>query len=833
MTSTSVVKKLREHRRAAIIFAALLLSTLVLAFALRPAWAIGGDPCPPICDPPENNPPSVDATNPSRTVNEGQTATNDGTYSDTDGNATVTLSASVGSVTKNLNGTWSWSFNTSDGPDQSQTVTITASDGTDTATTTFSLTVNNVAPTVNLQNGFPSAPEGGAFAKNYPSYGYNLSVSDPGNDTWTLNTGCGSNGSEWQESNFVVWCGFFDGPGSSTVSATATDSDGASRTASVLVDVTNINPVAQVDAPTSINEGSTATVSLTKGGFSYQDGETDTNAGFHYAFDCNGGSLSTATYANSGTDNSTTCPTTDNGTKTVRAKIMDKDGGSTEYTKSITVNNVSPTATFNTPTSVNQGDSFTLSLGSVVDPSSTDNLTYEFDCGNGSGYVPSSTPSKTCSAIDKPSLTVKGKVRDDDGGSNEYTANVTVNNVFPTGTIQINSGAATTNNAIVNLSLSASDPLPGSGIDEMRLRNENTPTWDGVAWENYTPSRQWQLSNGDGTKTVFVEFKDNAGNASQGVISDQILLDTSDSTAPVPSIDTGPDGPTSDNTPTFTFSGSDNVTAASNLLFSYKVDTGSWSSYFSDTSVTLGGATGLTDGSHTFFVRAKDQANNETSEANAAQQSFTVDTTPPNGPVVINGGATVTNNAAVNLTLNATDPSPGAVDKMRLSNDGETWSNWEDYATSKSWNLSGGDGMKTVFVEFQDGAGNTSTPPATDSIKLDTSAPTALNWSPKKTGTTRSKPTVFFSEKMDKSLVEAPGTFTLKKGTKAIGVTVAYVETLTGQYKAIMTPNSGLRSGVTYTVSMTAGAQDLAGNALDQNPNLAGNQPKTWRFTVK
>lgn len=535
MTSTSVVKKLREHRWAAVIFAALLLSTLALAFALTagPARAIDDDPCPPICDPPENNPPSVAATNPSSTANEGQTASNDGTFSDADGNATVTLSASVGSVTKNLNGTWSWSFNTSDGPDQSQTVTITADDGTETATTTFSLTVNNVAPTVNLQSGsFSSVQEGGSYANGYTSYGYNLSVSDPGNDTRTLNTGCGANGSEGFESTTQVWCGFFDGPGSSTVSATATDSDGASRTASVLVNVTNMHPVAQVDATTSINEGSTATVSLIKGGFSYQDGETDTNAGFRYAFDCNNGPLTTYNYANSGTANSVNCPTTDNGTKTVRAKIMDKDGGSTEYTKSITVNNVSPTATFNTPTSVNQGNNFTVSLGSVSDPSSNDTLTYAFDCGDGSGYgPPSSTPSKgDCPALDKPTLTVKGKVMDDDGGSNEYTANVTVNNVFPTGTIQVNGGAPATNNAVVNLALSANDPLPGSNVDQMRFRNENTTTWQ--AWEDYATSRAWQLSSGDGTKTVFVEYKDNAGNVSQGVISDQILLDTTDFTAP-------------------------------------------------------------------------------------------------------------------------------------------------------------------------------------------------------------------------------------------------------------------------------------------------------------
>ena len=533
-TTDTTFKGFSRGPRRATLFGVFVLVVLTLGMVFTaPAIAVPGDPCHPDCGGGENNPPSVDSDNASRTVSEGQTATNTGTFSDADGNGTVTLSASVGSVTKNLDGTWSWSFNTSDGPDQSQTITITANDGTDAATTTFALTVNNVAPTVNLLNGFPSVPEGGNPAQ-YTSYGYNLSVSDPGNDTWTLNTGCGANGSEWQESQFQVWCGFFDGPGSSVVSATATDSDGASRTASVNVNVTNVNPQAALEAPASINEGQTATISLTKGGFSFQDGEADTNAGLRYAFDCNGGSLTSATYAGSGTANSTTCPTNDSGTKTVRAKIMDKDGGSNEYTKSITVNNVSPTATFNAPASANQGNNFTVSLGNVVDPSSADTFTYAFDCGNGAGYgSASNTPSKEdCPALDTPNLTVKGKVIDDDGGSREYTANVTVNNVFPTGTIQVNGGAAKTNNAVVNLTLSANDPLPGSGVGQMRFRNENTQTWSD--WQPYATSRQWQLSSGDGTKTVFVEYKDNAtaGNVSQGVISDQIVLDTSDSTAP-------------------------------------------------------------------------------------------------------------------------------------------------------------------------------------------------------------------------------------------------------------------------------------------------------------
>ena len=51
--------------------------------------------------------------------------------------------------------------------------------------------------------------------------------------------------------------------------------------------------------------------------------------------------------------------------------------------------------------------------------------------------------------------------------------------------------------------------------------------------------------------------------------------------------------------------------------------------------------------------------------------------------------------------------------------------------------------------------------------------------------------------------------------------------------KAILDPASNLSSGRTYKATVTTGAQDLAGNALDQKPTIAGNQSKSWKFTVQ
>src|SRR5205807_1654004 len=82
-------------------------------------------------------------------VNEGGTATAFGSWRDPGTADVVTLTASVGTVTKNADGSWLWSFATSDGPDQSQTVTITATDSDGaSSSTSFALVVHNAAPTV-------------------------------------------------------------------------------------------------------------------------------------------------------------------------------------------------------------------------------------------------------------------------------------------------------------------------------------------------------------------------------------------------------------------------------------------------------------------------------------------------------------------------------------------------------------------------------------------------------------------------------------------------------------------------------------------------------------
>lgn len=99
------------------------------------------------------------------------------------------------------------------------------------------------------------------------------------------------------------------------------------------------------------------------------------------------------------------------------------------------------------------------------------------------------------------------------------------------------------------------------------------------------------------------------------------------------------------------------------------------------------------------------------------------DTTPPKGNILINNGQTFTNSPNVELTLNATDNAEGAL-QQKLQNETVAFSAYEAYTPKKPWTLSAANGDKQVSVVYKDATGNESAP-ATASIKLDTSYPTA------------------------------------------------------------------------------------------------------------
>ncbi|MCK5561977.1 MAG: hypothetical protein KAJ51_15365, partial [Thermoplasmata archaeon] len=109
------------------------------------------------------------------------------------------------------------------------------------------------------------------------------------------------------------------------------------------------------------------------------------------------------------------------------------------------------------------------------------------------------------------------------------------------------------------------------------------------------------------------------------------------------------------------------------------------------------------DGKKTIYFKVRDYANNT---AVPISDSIILDTAPPcNLSILINNGTSETDSIYVILKLNATDDTSG-VYQMAFSTDGNNWSDWENFTNTKSYILSDGDGIKTVYFKVKDRAGN-------------------------------------------------------------------------------------------------------------------------------
>ncbi|MGC5326889.1 Ig-like domain-containing protein [Brevibacillus sp. SYSU BS000544] len=243
--------------------------------------------------------------------------------------------------------------------------------------------------------------------------------------------------------------------------------------------------------------------------------------------------------------------------------------------------------------------------------------------------------------------------------------------------VQINQGAEYTNKTEVTLEIKASDE---KGNEMMRLSNDKK-TWG--PWEPVQSPKTWHVDAGDGKKTVYLAWKDASGNLISA--SDTITLDT---TAPaVTGVEEGQ---------------------------SYQAPvTPSWN----EGTATLDGNpfqlgdSVSTNGQHTLIVT--DPAGNVTS------LSFELEIAAPTVAVVINQEAEYTTKTDVIVAINVSGEIGNK--KMRFSHDSKSWSDWEPVQETKSWKLAEGDGLKTVYLELRDVAGNIVT--ASDNIILDTTAP--------------------------------------------------------------------------------------------------------------
>jgi hypothetical protein len=209
----------------------------------------------------------------------------------------------------------------------------------------------------------------------------------------------------------------------SVIRVVATDAGGLDGENAVTVTVvTNQPPVANAGGPYETFEGQFVT--LHAGGSSDPDGDDLT-----YAWDLDNDGV----FEVDGVESPFSPP--DEGTYTVGLIVRDGNGGSDVASATISARNVAPTAMLETSGTVDEGEPFTLQLDRIVDvPADIAELTYAFDCGDGSGFGAfGNVPGVACATSDGEQVReVRAVIRDADGGVTPLVGEVVILNVPPT-----------------------------------------------------------------------------------------------------------------------------------------------------------------------------------------------------------------------------------------------------------------------------------------------------------------------------------------------------------------------------------------------------------------
>lgn len=218
--------------------------------------------------------------------------------------------------------------------------------------------------------------------------------------------------------------------GSYIVSVKVTDPSGNFTIVDVPVTVENVAPTATgLSGAGALDEGGTLALSLDGAG---DLSPVDLAAGLLYSFDFDGDGV----FEISGLSPLASHLFDDSGTYLVRARVTDKDGGSSDYSATVYVANVAPTsAGLSGPATGDEGQALTFSLGAASDLSGADaaaGFTYGFDF-DGDGIFEVSGASSVVAHVfdDNGNYTVRARVSDKDGGYADYSHEVKVKNVPP------------------------------------------------------------------------------------------------------------------------------------------------------------------------------------------------------------------------------------------------------------------------------------------------------------------------------------------------------------------------------------------------------------------
>ncbi|MDC7218741.1 MAG: Ig-like domain repeat protein [Spirochaetales bacterium] len=345
------------------------------------------------------------------------------------------------------------------------------------------------------------------------------------------------------------------------------------------------------------------------------------------------------------------------------------------------------------------------------------------------------TPSYTWDLTTEDTYTVHVKARNSAGLTSTVTESIIFDETAPdvsTATISVDGNTSEFWTLNDTVSLELSDQSDDIGIYEMKIWYEGEESSEATAdWESYNDDdadgtvtvSNFSLGDSDGSYTIHVLFRDETENESDEITSTTINLDQT-----APDVNLRIDGSAVDSYAT----NSDSFTLDTNwtdtsetYTFQYWIDGDTdIADYAEFTSgwewPDIAGEINDTEGSYIFYVNIQDQA------GNVGQDMLTVtyDTTAPAISSFSIDEGEYTNSTSVNLTYSLSSDESDL--EVRFSNDGSSWSDWEEATGSSEWTLSDDNEEKTVYMQVHDDAGNGDivSIQSSDTIIYDSVAPT-------------------------------------------------------------------------------------------------------------
>ncbi len=289
------------------------------------------------------------------------------------------------------------------------------------------------------------------------------------------------------------------------------------------------------------------------------------------------------------------------------------------------------------------------------------------------------------------------------------------------------------NSSVINIDFNASD-TGGSGLGETRLYYKfASGSWtdSGDSKTGASGTFSFTASHGEGTYHFQTIAEDNAGNKESGPSGSGDDSTIYDATAPSSSCESPPYANSSPIVVTFT--ANDDVSGIDDVALWYSHDGEGWT----DSGLSESGTSGSFDftptdgqGTYEFYTIAKDDAGNEESAPETADDSTVYDRVSPASDCETDEYSTTTSTV---VSYSASDDLSGvAFVYLYHSYNGGGYVLYEEHGTENSGNITfvfeDGDGPYSFYTIAEDRSGNLEDAPSTAdaSIFLDTAAPQSV-----------------------------------------------------------------------------------------------------------